>query len=213
MSEQPSLYGVSAARGLLYRCSGSALLSGSDTEARKAWPDRALIYRLICEANGLLLGQIAVPTTTVKAKPWGEVREQENGVLAIFAPDFNVRIAAFTRGGQSGLDVGDKLFLVSASTEQSAAQPEPRAEAPDETQSAVQFCADNLRAASRPATGQVGDEEIREAFHNDYPSAAPYYNERRDEYLLSWQELWVAYKRGYLASRPGVDARDAEPKG
>lgn len=45
---------VALARALLYRVSGSALLDGD----RKAIKDAPTLYRMVCEANALLIGRV-----------------------------------------------------------------------------------------------------------------------------------------------------------
>ena len=45
---------VAAARALLFRVSGSALLNGD----KKALGDHAVLYRMVCEANALLIGKV-----------------------------------------------------------------------------------------------------------------------------------------------------------
>lgn len=52
---------VAQARALLVECSASAILSGGHDEAMRAFHDRALVYRKVCDANTLLLGDIAAP--------------------------------------------------------------------------------------------------------------------------------------------------------
>lgn len=45
---------VALARALLYRVSGSALLDGD----KKAIKDAPTLYRMVCEANALLIGRV-----------------------------------------------------------------------------------------------------------------------------------------------------------
>ena len=53
---------VAEARRIALECAGSALLSGSSKEAKAAFKDRAILYRMICEVAGLLLGDLPQPS-------------------------------------------------------------------------------------------------------------------------------------------------------